>query len=400
MHRRRIAAAKAQKRAGELVYWATVSIQRIIRGRLGRKRFAAYNVYRQRELKRRQELEEQWREEEERKQKMRDAAAAAALAEAEAEAAKARALKEANEAAEKAAALKLRQVDEKLKKLEDMERQMREKEKAMEMAAQAAEEKAALMELRLKEFEERSKASADEAAARQEAMLQDVAAAINTVNNTNPAQLLPIAAGSAPNTNRRTPRSGRSKGGGDSTPKTPPSGRSARDPIPPNTPRIKVQGYDWVQLWDNEHSRTYWYCQQTQESQWERPQDTAKGLKYGAESPDNSGYNTDGSVMTDYTDVTYGTNDYTDYNSYSNYPEWQEYWDENAQAKYWYNNVTGEASWTKPDDLGDESSIAGSTVNPAAANGGAAADEWISCIDDTTGQEYWYNVRTGESSWA
>jgi hypothetical protein len=26
--------------------------------------------------------------------------------------------------------------------------------------------------------------------------------------------------------------------------------------------------------------------------------------------------------------------------------------------------------------------------------------DWISNVDETTGQEYWYNVKTGESSWA
>jgi len=28
--------------------------------------------------------------------------------------------------------------------------------------------------------------------------------------------------------------------------------------------------------------------------------------------------------------------------------DWQEYWDEQAQAIYWYNHSTGEASWTSP----------------------------------------------------
>jgi hypothetical protein len=28
------------------------------------------------------------------------------------------------------------------------------------------------------------------------------------------------------------------------------------------------------------------------------------------------------------------------------------------------------------------------------------ADEWISCIDESIHQEYWYNTRTGEMSWA
>ncbi len=27
---------------------------------------------------------------------------------------------------------------------------------------------------------------------------------------------------------------------------------------------------------------------------------------------------------------------------------WQEYWDDNAQAKYWYHTLTGEATWICP----------------------------------------------------
>lgn len=27
---------------------------------------------------------------------------------------------------------------------------------------------------------------------------------------------------------------------------------------------------------------------------------------------------------------------------------WEEYWDDNAQAKYWYHTVTGEATWICP----------------------------------------------------
>ena len=60
--------------------------------------------------------------------------------------------------------------------------------------------------------------------------------------------------------------------------------------------------------------------------------------------------------MTDYTMDSYGGGNDSFYSEYGGsdeaYPEWQEFWDESAQAKYWYNNVTGEASWTKPPELG------------------------------------------------
>ena len=59
---------------------------------------------------------------------------------------------------------------------------------------------------------------------------------------------------------------------------------------------------------------------------------------------EDEGYITDsGSVMTDYT-----TDTYHDYNSIENSEygggenlEWQEFWDEQAQGKYWYNNISG-----------------------------------------------------------
>ena len=45
--KRRIKQVKAQKAAGDLIYWAVVTIQRVARGRLGRKRFAGFQIYRE-----------------------------------------------------------------------------------------------------------------------------------------------------------------------------------------------------------------------------------------------------------------------------------------------------------------------------------------------------------------
>ena len=33
-----------------------------------------------------------------------------------------------------------------------------------------------------------------------------------------------------------------------------------------------------------------------------------------------------------------------------NVVEWEEFWDDNANAKYYYNHKTGEANWIKPPD--------------------------------------------------
>ena len=89
-----------------------------------------------------------------------------------------------------------------------------------------------------------------------------------------------------------------------------------------------------------------------------------------------------------------GANDsfYSEYGgSDEAYPEWQEFWDESAQAKYWYNNITGEASWTKPPELaGDDASV--TSINPAVAAGPGGADDWVSYIDETTGAKLTYDT--------
>jgi hypothetical protein len=71
--------------------------------------------------------------------------------------------------------------------------------------------------------------------------------------------------------------------------------------------------------------------------------DSAKKMKKPLEEDEESGYNTDtGSVMTDYTTDTYGDNN-TEYSEGEGgeSAEWQEFWDEQAEGKYWYNNISG-----------------------------------------------------------
>ena len=47
--------------------------------------------------------------------------------------------------------------------------------------------------------------------------------------------------------------------------------------------------------------------------------------------------------MTDYTSDTYNDNYSSTYddNEVGESSEWQEFWDEQAQGKYWYNNISG-----------------------------------------------------------
>lgn len=54
---------------------------------------------------------------------------------------------------------------------------------------------------------------------------------------------------------------------------------------------------------------------------------------------------------------------------------WNEKWDEKAQASYWYNSVTGEATWNSFDRV------------------------WVGYWDVETQAKYWYNSETGEATW-
>jgi hypothetical protein len=66
---------------------------------------------------------------------------------------------------------------------------------------------------------------------------------------------------------------------------------------------------------------------------------------------------------------------------------WLEYWDESADARYWYNQITHEASWTKPPD-DDLQAIADAIVPPGP--------DWTAAIDTNSGRETWINDATGE----
>jgi hypothetical protein len=82
-----------------------------------------------------------------------------------------------------------------------------------------------------------------------------------------------------------------------------------------------------------------------------------------------------------------------------------EYWDDSAQCYYYFNTVTQEASWTKPgaliEDAGgyntDGAATDYDTDNYEVAGGGA--DEWVEYWDDSANAYYYYNTRTEEARW-
>ena len=402
---------KFQKRAGDWIRWAVISIQRIARARQGRKRFAAHKfaveteitgkkrklagfvnrivrgfLARKRVIKKLRDIEEEKR-----------LAKFAKYQKGARRPKKQAATTEDDDDSNDAGVKKLLQsqkieMDEKLKKIEDMHKALEEKEKAMQEAHRLAEERAAEMQRVLKQLEEREKAAAAEAEA-QKAMMMMAAGPMGTGRSMTGRSMM---ASSGP----RTPKSARQTGRGTArgsyssrVPDAPPTARSARDGggIPPDAPKMEYDGETWVHLWDPEEKAMYWYCERTQAAQWETPGEEDDAYSVGG--------------MTDYsTDYSYESGgEYTD-SEYGDTTEWQEFWDESAQAKYWYNYNTGEASWTRPTTRSmsrQESfmSTASTTSMPASALNPATSNDWIAYVDEATGQEYWYNAKTGETSW-
>lgn len=62
--------------------------------------------------------------------------------------------------------------------------------------------------------------------------------------------------------------------------------------IPPDAPKVVHGGEAWVQLWDPDEKAAYWYCERTQEAQWNTP-----GMP--EDEYYDSGYES-GGAMTDY----------------------------------------------------------------------------------------------------
>lgn len=296
---------------------------------------------------------------------------------------------------------KLREINEKLKLLEDIEQRIKESENNVRLEAQKAEER---MREQLHLLEEKTRKAEADRLARDELLKL----AVGPVTDRSPFVTFPNKSSeSVPPTSRGI------KNAFSTINSAPPTGRSARmEPIPPNAPRLFYAGQEWVQLWDSEHQAPYWWCANTQKAQWEQPgiENTLSYQSHAEEKEDaisDSGYEST-SGMTDYSsdhDISYFRSEESDLDG------WQEYWDEQAQAKYWYNNNTvssfkqisisfimfwqGEASWTLPDELQSRASLKTTqgSIETSYGNG------WTSYIDEQTGQMYWHNINTGEVRW-
>jgi hypothetical protein len=124
---------------------------------------------------------------------------------------------------------------------------------------------------------------------------------------------------------------------------------------PPKDAPIKIyEGQKWCQLYDATQHASYWYCIPTQFAQWHEP-GTDPYIEddslYSSETLDkndssernistvDSGYES-GGALTDYSTENYESGGEFSDSEYGDNADgvWLEYWDEQAQAKYWFNN--------------------------------------------------------------
>jgi len=430
---------KEQARAGRYIVWAVVLMQRTARARLGRKRFAAIRVAVNKaieELRIRSSCKIQCAV----RRKLAILRCKRLWVE-KGEAQKAAEWKRYQEDSGRRAKLKVlaggtprhkhdsdddekpdittwgidpqqvSEMDAKIRRLEEIEKNIERKEQAMKKSQEESEKRAKELQDQLKKLEEKQMADEANRLMQMEILKQAMGSggpmqSGRSMMSTGGGRGAsgggrgPMSArggrgGPGPPSARSQPGSARGAPGGQaSAPQSarhsaPPTARSAREGagIPPDAPRMTYEGREWVQLFDPDEKATYWYCEATQAAQWEEPGTTPEVY--------DSGYDTEG-AMTDYS-TDYYSGAETDYSEYQGDSVWVEYWDESAQAKYWYNNETGEASWTKPDGVPGDDPPPQAFVPQSARE---FPDEWVSYIDDATNQEYWYNSKTGETSWA
>jgi hypothetical protein len=72
--------------------------------------------------------------------------------------------------------------------------------------------------------------------------------------------------------------------------------------------------------------------------------------------------------------------------------DWTEHLDAQCGRNFYYNVKTGETSWTKP-------SPAAQTTSANAVAAGTKAVQWTEHLDPQSGNTFYYNATTGETSW-
>ncbi|XP_068118082.1 rho GTPase-activating protein 27 isoform X2 [Hyperolius riggenbachi] len=82
------------------------------------------------------------------------------------------------------------------------------------------------------------------------------------------------------------------------------------------------------------------------------------------------------------------------HSSASTIDDWETHTDQGSGQLFYYNSATGETTWDCPFDEAEEPPITPASLSPTLGDA-----DWEKLFDDSSGQYYFYNLVTGETSW-
>ena len=75
---------------------------------------------------------------------------------------------------------------------------------------------------------------------------------------------------------------------------------------------------------------------------------------------------------------------------------WKQDWDEDSQSYYYYSEETGETQWDAPEGFEQDTPA---SDYPNEERNVVNASDWTKITDEASGEAYFYNETTGETSW-
>ena len=75
---------------------------------------------------------------------------------------------------------------------------------------------------------------------------------------------------------------------------SPPAGNTVMKPFPLNSPKLVVEGVEWVQLMDSDNNKFYWYCDEINKTQWSNPKNQSPSSASNKDDDDSENTNESG----------------------------------------------------------------------------------------------------------
>ena len=210
--------------------------------------------------------------------------------------------------------------------------------------------------------------------------------------------------------------------------------KSADDEYPKDETGDKIQSSEWEECIDPQSGATYFFNEMTGETKWKDATAEEKIEIIPSEKDDQKEVVTEHSPCKDIPEEpsnhpVNGKNPDFGHDTKSNIRaqevQWEECVDPQSGEIYYFNQTTGETSWSKPSAT-ETSKNAGSTETEVEvmdiSNGVSSKEdpseniriakqqgedpskslmygEWSETLDPTSGEKYYYNETTGETSW-